>query len=99
MLGVVLVNGPDVLEGVSVALVGEALDQPVDSWVEEALVLVVRQVGMTCLDNAVVQLEHVLDHQEEVVLAGGIQRITYSGQVGASVGRTERLSDASNHLG
>ena len=37
----VLVNGPNVLEELPVSLVGKALDQPVHSWVEQALILLV----------------------------------------------------------
>jgi len=64
VFGVVRVESPDFLELFAVGLVGEALDQPVNGWVKEAHVLVVRQVGVADLGDVVVEFEHVLNHQD-----------------------------------
>ena len=99
MFGVVLIERPNVLEQLAVTLVGETLDEPVNCWVEKALVLLVGQVLVALLDYVVVEFEHVLNHEEQVVLVGRIERVSHSRQIGASVGSTERLSDTTDHLG
>ena len=64
MLGVVLVESPDILEQLAVTLIGEALNKPVYSRVEQALILFIGKVLVARLHHVVIQLEHVLDHEE-----------------------------------
>ena len=54
---------------------------------------------MTCLDNAVIELKHVLHEQKQVVFVHGVQSVAHSSQISASVTSAQRLSNASDHLG
>ena len=81
----VLVKLPNLLELLSVGLIGVALDQPVYSRVKQALILVIRKLVMASLHDVVIQLEHVLDHEQQVVLVRRIQLVAYSSQIGACV--------------
>ena len=95
----ILVKLPNLLKLLSVGLISVALDQPVDSRVKQALILIIWKLIMASLHDVVIQLEHVLDHEQQVVLVRRIQLISNSGQIGTCVRGTEWLSDASNHLG
>ena len=79
MLGVVRVDSPDILEELAICLIGEALDQPVNCWVEQTLILGIVQLMVPCLHNIVVQLEHILDHEKQVVLVRGVDSVSDSG--------------------
>ena len=98
MLGILCVDRPNLLEQCPIGLVGEALDQPVDCWVEKALVLIVWQLMVPVLHDVIVEFEHVLDHEQEIVFVLWIDSITNSSKVRAGIRRTKRLSYASNHL-
>ena len=98
MLWMVGVDGPNVLEELPVGLVGEALDQPVDRRVEQALILFIGQLVVPILHDVVVQLKHVLNHEQEVVFVHRIDGVADSGQVSACVRCAQRLRDAPDHF-
>ena len=98
MLWVVLVKGPDILEQLAVSLVSEALNKPIDGRIKQALVLIIWQILVACLHNIIVKLEHVLNHEEQVVLVSWVDRVSDSGKISTGIGRTQGLSDATDHL-
>ena len=85
MLWMVGVDSPNVLEELPVGLVGEALDQPVNRRVEQALILFIGQLVVPILYDVVVQLEHVINHEQEVVFVHRIDGVADSSQVSAGV--------------
>ena len=99
MFRMVSVDCPYVLEEVAVCLIGQALDKPVNRGIEQALILIIGQVRVSCLHHAVVELKHVLHEQEQVVFVHRVQSVAHSSQVSASVTCTQRLGNASDHLG
>ena len=94
----VAVDSPDVLEDLSVCLVSEALDQPVHCWIKETLVLCDVKRVVASFNDQVVQLEHVLDQQEQVVFGVRIDSMADTRQVGAGVRSAERFGDSPDHL-
>lgn len=75
-----------------------ALEQPVDCWLEQTEVLLLGKFGMAVLDCKVVMLVHELNHNHEVLLLVWVDSVAHSSKVGASVGSAERLCDTSDHL-
>ena len=46
----------------------------------------------------VIKFEHILDEEQKIVLVGWVDGVADSSQVSTSVGSTEGLSNASDHL-
>ena len=95
-----IVHLVDLSKQLLVGLVANALVDPVDSRLEQRVVLLYGIAPVITLSHGLLEdLEAKVDQHEEVVLLLRVHLVAHSSQVSGSVDSTEWLGDSSYHFG